>query len=319
MSKPSTVLLVTFAALLSATPVGAAHALAPASGASRQVNVSSDSAPGWIPSTEQEDAARKTVAAFLAALDGGRTREAYGFLTKEHQSQLPYDAFSRTADRFRADAGDVVERRITTVTWSKDPSAAPYPGVYAAIDLVSRFQRVDRHCGYLILHQPATGGAFHVMRQEDNYIDNATAQKSPKAELDATWARLSANCPNFAASQTDAPQVNAPLPEATESTIGYATVAAALEGLHRRKDIEFSTRDGWTVAFDEASSAVWSFAPPGHPAYPAAVKRQAVEVDGGTSLRMQVLCEADKASCDDLVRSFQDLNTRMEQSLKSGR
>ena len=313
MSKLSTLILAIFAAILSTAPVGTALAQIPASGAPRQVNITSDSTPGWIPSPEQEDAARNTVTAFLAALDGGKTREAYALLADEHQSHLPYDEFSRIVERFKAQAGDVIERRITTITWTKDSPTAPYPGVYAAIDLVGRFQRVDRHCGFLILYQPPAGGAFRVMRQEDSYIDNATAQKSSKAELDSAWARLAASCPNFTP-----PQADAPLAEATENAVGYATVAAALAGLHQRKDIEFATKDGWTVAFDKTAATVWSFAPPGHPAYPAAVKRQAVETDGAVSLRMNILCEADKVSCDAMARSFQQLNAQMQQGMKSG-
>ena len=301
------------ATLWGTAAIGTALAQTAAPGAPRQVNVTSDSAAGWIPTSEQEEAARRTATAFLAALDSGKTREAYALLADSHQSQLPYAEFSSILRRFNAQAGPVVERRVTTVTWTKDSPSAPYPGVYAAIDLVSRFQRIDRHCGYLILYQPPSGGAFGVMRQEDGYIDNASAQKMSQAELDSTWGRLAANCPNFTT-----PQADTPLPEATENTIGYATVAAALAGLHQRKDVEFSTRDGWTVAFDKASTAVWSFAPLGHAAYPAAVKRQAVEIDGTVSLRMNVLCEADKAPCDALVRSFQQLNAQMQQAMKSG-
>jgi hypothetical protein len=41
------------------------------------------------------------------------------------------------------------------------------------------------------------------------------------------------------------------------------------------------------------------------------VKRYFTQENGGTNLRMSVQCEASKQSCDDLVRSFEELNARM--------
>ena len=306
---------IAFAAILLSTSISAApaHAQAPTTDAPRQINVTSDSTPGWIPSPEQEAAAAKTATTFLAALDNGRAGDAYAFLADENKSHLPQVDFSKSLTRFNAQAGAVIERRVVTTTWTKDPPDAPVPGVYAALDLVSRFERIDRHCGYLIQYQAPMGGTFRVMRQEDNYLDNATAKRMLKVELEATWARLSANCPNYAVAET-----KAPLPEQPESSIGYPTVAAALAGLHKRTDVKFSTRDGWTVAIDTTSMAVWSFPPRGHPAYPAAVKREAVQEGANASVRMNVLCEAAKEPCDDLVRTFQQMNTQMQQGMKQG-
>jgi hypothetical protein len=130
------------------------------------------------------------------------------------------------------------------------------------------------------------------------------------AEVEQAWAQMSANCPNYA--RASSPSASpAPLPEARESTIGYPNVAAALAGLHARPGVVFSTKDGWTVASDQAASAVWSFAPPGHPAYSAAVKRSVVEENGAVRVKMEVLCEASKAACDDLVRTFEQLDAQI--------
>jgi hypothetical protein len=87
--------------------------------------------------------------------------------------------------------------------------------------------------------------------------------------------------------------------------VGYPTVAAALAGLRSRQDVQFSEQNGWTIATDEKALTIWSFAPSGYPAYPAVVKRQVVDRQGGGSdIRIDVLCEAKKAPCDDLVRTF---------------
>jgi hypothetical protein len=107
----------------------------------------------------------------------------------------------------------------------------------------------------------------------------------------------------------------APLAEQPTS-IGYPTVAAALADLPSRPGVTMSEQAGWTVATDARSRTLWSFAPVGHPAYPAMVKRQILSTDHGVDMKMEVLCEADKAPCDDLVRTFQQLNARMKQGLR---
>jgi hypothetical protein len=81
-------------------------------------------------------------------------------------------------------------------------------------------------------------------------------------------------------------------------------VDGALAALHSKAGVVFTSHDGWTIAEDDATQTTWSFPPPGHPAYPAAVKRQVIEKDGAASIEMNVLCLATKTACDDLVRSF---------------
>ena len=100
----------------------------------------------------------------------------------------------------------------------------------------------------------------------------------------------------------------APLPEATATSIEYPSVAAALQALHARPDVAFTTESGWTIATDEAAYTIWSFAPPSYPAYPAMVKRQASPQGTGSSIVLSVHCEASKAACDDLVRTFSQMN-----------
>jgi hypothetical protein len=100
----------------------------------------------------------------------------------------------------------------------------------------------------------------------------------------------------------------APLTEATETTIEYPSVAAALQALHARPGVVFTTESGWTIATDEAAYTIWSFAPPSYPAYPAVVKRQVIPQGTGSSIVMSVHCEASKTACDDLVRMFSQMN-----------
>ena len=239
--------------------------------------------------------------------------------------------FARALADFNTRAGSVTERRIVTVTWTKDPAQAPKPGVYAAIDIVSRFANIDRDCGYLIVYQPPAGGVFLVAREEENLMTNADAaaieRQHAEAGVEAAWSQLAARCPNYPGydpSRSSAPAAGgtaaAPLAEQSDSSIGYATVAAALTDLHSRRDVTFRTQGGYTIAADDAAHALWVFTSEGQPAYPAAIKREFVtNSQGGTSVIMTVLCEASKSACDDLVRTFEALDARMAAELRGGR
>jgi hypothetical protein len=101
----------------------------------------------------------------------------------------------------------------------------------------------------------------------------------------------------------DAPPPSAS-PDAKGSTIGYKTVAEALASLKQMKGVSFSSVRGWTIVTDEAHLTVWSFAPKSDPSYPAVVKRVVISTASGSKITIDVLCEADKAACDNLVREF---------------
>ena|SRR5882724_2114243 len=103
-----------------------------------------------------------------------------------------------------------------------------------------------------------------------------------------------------------------PLPEAANTEIEYHTVAEALTSLRARDDVTVSTERGWTIITDKKNLTIWSFAPDSHPAYPAVVKRVVrARPGGGSDVNMSVLCEAGKEPCDQLVREFDAMNTRL--------
>jgi len=111
------------------------------------------------------------------------------------------------------------------------------------------------------------------------------------------------------------PALSQPLPEAPGSTIGYATVADALDALRARSDVAISVQGGWTIADDRSHSTLWSFAPVGYPAYPAAVKREIKQAKDGIYIEMNIHCEASKDACDKLVTDFQALNDSMRRQM----
>lgn len=166
--------------------------------APRQTNLTQDSAPGWLPTVGQIAAVRTTANDYFSAKDEGRSADAYRVLAEPNQHDQPFLKFAEAGLKFNQRAGTVRERRIVKVTWTKDPAQVLLPGVYVALDDVARFTNIDRFCGFLILYQPPSGGAFQVMREESNVLDNATAlaieQQHSRAGLDQAWAQLSSHC-----------------------------------------------------------------------------------------------------------------------------
>jgi hypothetical protein len=272
----------------------------PASGGPRVVNVSADSEAGWTPSVELERAALADVDAFYAALERGDDAAAYRMVDDLLKSDISADRYKDDSQAFRIAAGATLARQFNQVTWTKDSPAAPEPGIYVAIDIAAKYEKIDRFCGYIVLHQSRPSAPFLVSRIESNYIANGDATgNSADPGLRSAWQQLTANCPNYRPLE---------LEEAEDSTIGYESVAAALAGLHAQPGVTFEEQDGWTVAFDDKTHTVWSFPPPNYPAYPAAVKRAVVSKDGGSYIEMNVHCEASKQACDDLVRTFSEMN-----------
>ncbi len=88
------------------------------------------------------------------------------------------------------------------------------------------------------------------------------------------------------------------------SDIGYRTVAVALASLRQTPTASFSVVDGWTIVTDEAHLTVWSFSPKTDPSYPSVVKRTVASTGTGSKVTLNVLCEAGKAACDNLIREF---------------
>jgi hypothetical protein len=308
-------------AIANGQPARAADPNQSEGGGTRIVNVTSDSAPGWLPSADQARAARDAAMAYLAASDAGRAEAAYAMLDDGNRALQPFADFARQLASFNSSAGAIVERRIVNVTWTKDPAQAPKPGVYAAIDIVSRFANIDRDCGYVVVYQAPAGGPFLVAREEANVMTNteaATIERQQSASAGETaWSQLAARCPNYPG---ESPQASsAPLPESADS-IGYPTVAAALHDLRSKPGVAFRSENGFTIATDDGAHTIWMFTSEGQPAYPAAIKREFVaNPQGGASVDLSVLCEASKADCDNLVRTFEALDARMAQELRGRR
>jgi Protein of unknown function (DUF4019) len=173
----------------------------------REVNIASDSAPGWVPSKTDEQQVILATKGYFLALDSREYERAYEMMAPINKQSLPYPQFMEQSRSFHDQAGSVLRRSTLKITWTKDPANAPFPGVYAAVDVSGKFTNVDRECGYIVFYQKPTGVDFQVMRVESNHIDNATAQSiertKSRAAFDEIWSTLSANCPNYASSMAD--------------------------------------------------------------------------------------------------------------------
>lgn len=103
-----------------------------------------------------------------------------------------------------------------------------------------------------------------------------------------------------------------------EPSIGYATVAAAMDALLADPAAEVREESGWTIVdtMEGDDLVTWTFTSPGHAAHPAAIKRIVSRRDGAVVLEMRVLCEAEQEPCDELVAEFQTLNDIMRQRFR---
>lgn len=106
------------------------------------------------------------------------------------------------------------------------------------------------------------------------------------------------------------PAPRSPLPDRSRAVIEHASVAEALKALQAKPGVKFRDEKGWTVVDDRTPGFkdVWSFTPPGHPAHPSVVKRSVIEKNDTLSIAMSVMCEAEKAACEQLVQDFTVLN-----------
>lgn len=169
--------------------------------APKEINVTSDSERRWLPSAIQRQQALDVVEEYLSSLDDNRYEHAYSMMTEENRNRASLPQFTKLNAGFQHQAGPLKQRRILKVTWSKNPSSAPLPGIYAAIDVAGSYANADRSCGYLVLYQKSPVDRFEVMRRENNFISNRLAdqieREKSRAELDRIWAGLAANCPNY--------------------------------------------------------------------------------------------------------------------------
>lgn len=94
-------------------------------------------------------------------------------------------------------------------------------------------------------------------------------------------------------------------------SIGFASPKASLAALREKSGVEIREENGWIVVSELKENVFWSITSKEHPAHPTAVKRCVFERDGSVMLGMDVLCGADKSTCDQVVEQFRQLNASL--------
>ena len=102
--------------------------------------------------------------------------------------------------------------------------------------------------------------------------------------------------------------------------VNSGTVSETLERARALSGASVTTTkpDAWVIVTEAGGMKVWSFTPSTHDAYPAVVLRHLkVRDNGNLYVEMTGHCEADKVSCDKLMKEFEALNERMRQQVQS--
>jgi hypothetical protein len=113
---------------------------------------------------------------YLKDKQAGRFDRAYALIAPSMRAYLTPELFRDGAAKFSAEAGKPAEPDFTRFTWYRDPSDAPEPGLYAAVDFTGHYADLALMCGYLMWHK-LPDGSFRLVREEQNYIDKAGAQQ----------------------------------------------------------------------------------------------------------------------------------------------
>jgi Protein of unknown function (DUF4019) len=169
----------------------------------RQINVTSNSEPGWVPSLELERSAEAAAVSYFKKFDAEKFVDSYDMLADIFRKNATRQQFIGYGEKVAADTGGIVSRRFLKTTWTKDPLNGPFNGIFAAIDFTGKYVNAKRNCGYIVMYQSPKEEGFKVLRIENNYIPNSMANEIIKTKsqktLDALWAQMSRSCPNYKA------------------------------------------------------------------------------------------------------------------------
>ncbi|SFG75182.1 Protein of unknown function [Duganella sp. CF458] len=139
------------------------------------------SAPSWQPSSSQRARVEELSKAFFAEKDAARYAPAWERLGSGLRQQWTFEGWRDAAAGNAARAGAMQRRDLKKITIYRS-SQSGTPGTYAAVDFTGRFANADTYCGYLVWSEQADG-SFLLVREEENYIYNATAARLTAEQL----------------------------------------------------------------------------------------------------------------------------------------
>jgi len=109
--------------------------------------------------------------AWLNLVEAGDDEASFAQLAPTFQRNLTTADWREVITRTRQTLGKRVSRTLRRVVWYDNPSNAPLPGLYAAVEYDSVFENADKHFQYVILHSQ-NGAPFKVMRNEATFALN---------------------------------------------------------------------------------------------------------------------------------------------------
>ena len=111
-------------------------------------------------------------------------------------------------------------------------------------------------------------------------------------------------------------QEQTPMAETPTPAIPYASTEAALEALRAKPGVTERSENDWFVVSDTADHVIWSITMPDNVMHPSIVRRALVEKDGAVHVEMSIKCGASKVACDELARTFQEINDGLRERMK---
>lgn len=150
------------------------------------------------PSPAQAEAAQSVVEAYFAAWERGDASAVRALQHEGLSSLRPEEVVQAEIERVNDALGPTIARRFMRVTWYDNPPNSPRPGIYVAFDMVARFDKADRYCGYVIAYQAPEGGPFLIMRMEQTYIENKQAHAAANPPVNVFWPQVARTaCPGW--------------------------------------------------------------------------------------------------------------------------
>lgn len=240
----------------------------------------------YVPGAADSAEIQRLSARYFEHLDRKEYDAVYAMFTDGMRAAAPFREWRTFMRETHRDWGTLEQREQTNVTWYSDPPNAPRPGLYVAVDYVSRYANLAQHTEFLVWYRERDSMPFALTRHETNAVDKASAAKG------------------------------ASHPAAAPGKIPYPNVETARAALLARDDIGRSEVDGWTIIEVPTENAIWSFTPGSHPAHPSMILRVPYERDGMLYLGTDVQCGATKPVCDALVEEFKAMNARIAEEMQ---
>lgn len=164
-----------FSLVLSVSPLFASAQRQPGLELPPQVVSPSFADSQWKPTDAQALRLTKETYDYFSAKDRKRFTEAYAKFSELQKQTVPYEGWKSQLEEFYGKAGAVQGRKISRITWYRNPPNAK-PGIYAAADFSSQFENLALHCGFAAWHQQMDG-SFELVREESTSLSKADAAR----------------------------------------------------------------------------------------------------------------------------------------------